>query len=91
MTDKILWLKLSSKLHFLCVCQNLDVVGIKETYLAAGAFIQNKYAKKGLTCRLSAANGARSCVSYFKTKPKGLRVVGRVLRDHQRPDFAIEV
>ena len=31
---------------FLCVCQNLDVVGIKETYLAAGAYIQKKYAKK---------------------------------------------
>jgi len=52
------------------VCQNLDVVGIKETYLAAGAYIQKKYAKKGLTYRLSATNGARSCVCYFKTKPK---------------------
>ena len=83
--------KVVLQITFFCVCQNLDVVGIKETYLAAGAYIQKKYAKKGLTYRLSATNGARSCVSYFKTKPKGLRVVGRVLRDHQRPDFAIEV
>ena len=76
---------------FLCVCQNLDVVGIKETYLAAGAYIQKKYAKKASRAVFPPQKGLIVALATSKQNQKGLRVVGRVLRDHQRPDFAIEV
>lgn len=76
---------------FLCVCQNLDVVGIKETSpVAAGAFIQKQIRKKRPHV-FPPQKGLVIALATSKQNEKWLRVVGRVLRDHQRPDFAIEV
>lgn len=83
--------KVVLQITFFCVCQNLDVVGIKETYLAAGAYIQKKYAKKASRIVFPPQMGLVVALATSKQNQKRLRVVGRVLRDHQRPDFAIEV
>ena len=56
---------------FLCVCQNLDVVGIKETYLAAGAFLQNKYAKKASRIVFPPQMGLVVALATSKQNQKG--------------------